>query len=183
MARLNINVNEKLLSQLRIIAAVQDKTVTDIVVELITAYVRDKKKDALAATSEILADRNTEADKTVEEHLITEQTNGSKHDNDTLDSNETQQVTKGGKQQLNDVDRLRTILTEIASRKPQLVFIADNGEHYIKNLKEVRDELAATGFSEVKPQQPLLDGKKQKAFALPDAQKAPQATETRANDL
>lgn len=173
MARLNINVNEKLLSQLRIIAAVQDKTVTDIVVELITAYVRDKKKDALAATSEILADRNADADKTVEEHLMPKNlqiTDGGKQPEKTLDSNEPQQVTDDGKPQLDDADTLRQKATQFKD----LIATAKNGQRYL--LKKQK-----TTINGLDTKYPVFaDGKQHPAYLLPaDLQ---EATESPTND-
>ena len=135
MARLNINVNEKLLSQLRIIAAVQDKTVTDIVVELITAYVRDKKKDALAATSEILADRNADTDKT--------------NKNDHVAGN--------------------NLLLSLADQYQELVFTADDGLKYLRCSKIIKEQIPAN----IKPKQPKLNSKRQRAYLLIEATESP----------
>lgn len=135
MARLNINVSEKLLSQLRIIAAVQDKTVTDIVVELITAYVRDKKKDALAATSEILADRNADADKT--------------NKNDHVAGN--------------------NLLLSLADQYQELVFTADDGLKYLRCSKIIKEQIPAN----IKPKQPKLNSKRQRAYLLIEATESP----------
>jgi len=61
MARLNINIDDNLLSQLKIIAAVNDRNVTDIVIKLITDYVNDKREDSLVKVNRALIQerRNT----------------------------------------------------------------------------------------------------------------------------
>lgn len=50
--RLNINIDEKLLSQLKIIATIEGTNVTDIVIGMIKAFVESKRKDALAIVTE-----------------------------------------------------------------------------------------------------------------------------------
>lgn len=167
MKKVNILLDDDTFDKLKAVTFTLDKSPTELLKPYIERIIRD---NAETVKKKLLftADQFTDADKTVVAK------NGDCNEAHLMPKN--LQVTDTENLQLDDADaddRLRTTLTDIASRKPQLVFVADDDLRYLRNYKEVRDELAAAGFSAVKPQQPLLDTKKQKAFALPDAPESP----------
>lgn len=137
MARLNINIDEKLLSQLRIIAAVKDKTVTDIAISLISAYVRDNKKNVLETATKTLSEHNEN-----EKHLKTNK-------NDHIAGN--------------------NLLLSLADQYQELVFTADDGLKYLRCSKIIKEQIPAN----IKPKQPKLNSKRQRAYLLPEATESP----------
>jgi len=174
MKKVNILLDDATFDRLKAVTFALDKSPTELLKPFIEQVIRD---NAETVKKKLLftADQFTDADKTViakngdnrvEEHLVTK----------------TQQVTDGGKQQEDDADTLRTILTETATREPAAVFVADDGYRYVRAWRKLQRALEAAGIK-AKPSQPKLNGKGQRAYRLDNATEAPQATETRANDL
>ena len=163
MKKVNILLDDDTFDKLKAVTFALDKSPTELLKPYIERIIRD---NAETVKKKLLftADQFTDADKTVElKSTSSEQTNGSKHDNDTLDSNEPQQVTEGGKLQLDDADTLRQKATQFKD----LIKTAKNGQRYL--LKKQK-----TTINGLDTKYPVFaDGKQHQAYLLPaDLQEA-----------